>query len=92
MDPVRYGHDRLVIAIDGKAIRGARDKNGTAPHLVTALAHSISAVLGEVAVAAKSNEIPAVWDLLAAFTNLAGAVITIDATPPRRSSAAARTT
>jgi predicted transposase YbfD/YdcC len=70
---------RLVIAIDGKTIRGARDKNGKAPHLVAALAHGIGAVLGQVAVAAKSNEIPAVRDLLAAFTNLAGTVITIDA-------------
>jgi predicted transposase YbfD/YdcC len=70
---------RLVIAIDGKTIRGARDKDTKAPHLVAALAHGIGAVLGQVAVAAKSNEIPAVRDLLAAFTNLAGAVITVDA-------------
>lgn len=71
--------DRMVIAIDGKTIRGARDKNGTAPHLVAALAHGLGAVLGQVAVAAKSNEIPAVRDLLTAFTSLTGAVITIDA-------------
>jgi predicted transposase YbfD/YdcC len=70
---------RLVIAIDGKAIRGAKDKDGKAPHLVAALAHGIGAVLGQVAVAAKSNEIPAVRDLLKAFASLAGAVITIDA-------------
>jgi predicted transposase YbfD/YdcC len=70
---------RLVIAIDGKTIRGARDHDGKAPHLVAALAHGIGAVLGQVAVAAKSNEIPAVRNLLAAFADLAGAVITIDA-------------
>ena len=70
---------RLVIAIDGKTVRGARDKNGKAPHLVAALAHGIGAVLGQVAVDAKSNEIPAVRDLLMAFADLAGAVITIDA-------------
>ena len=70
---------RLVIAIDGKTVRGARDKNGKAPHLVAALAHGIGAVLGQVAVDAKSNEIPAVRDLLKAFADLAGAVITIDA-------------
>jgi predicted transposase YbfD/YdcC len=70
---------RLVIAIDGKTVRGAKDKAGKAPHLVAALAHGIGAVLGQVAVAAKSNEIPAVRDLLKAFTNLAGAVITMDA-------------
>ena len=41
---------RLVIAIDGKTVRGARNKTGKAPHLVAALAHGIGAVLGQVAV------------------------------------------
>jgi predicted transposase YbfD/YdcC len=75
---VRAG-GRLVIAIDGKTVRGAKNKAGKAPHLVAALAHGIGAVLGQVAVDAKSNEIPAVRDLLKAFTDLAGAVVTIDA-------------
>jgi predicted transposase YbfD/YdcC len=70
---------RLVIAIDGKAVRGAKNKNGKAPHLVAALAHRIGAVLGQVAVDEKTNEIPAVRDLLKAFASLAGAVLTIDA-------------
>src|SRR5579875_2845296 len=46
----------LVIAIDGKTVRGAKNKAGKAPHLVAALAHGIGAVLGQVAVEAKSNE------------------------------------
>jgi predicted transposase YbfD/YdcC len=75
---VRAG-GRLVIAIDGKTVRGAKDKAGRAPHLVAALAHGVGAVLGQVAVDAKSNEIPAVRELLKAFASLAGAVITIDA-------------
>jgi predicted transposase YbfD/YdcC len=70
---------RLVIAIDGKAVRGAKNKGGKAPHLVAALAHGIGAVLGQVSVQEKSNEIPAVRDLLKAFASLASAVITIDA-------------
>jgi predicted transposase YbfD/YdcC len=70
---------RLVIAVDGKAVRGAKGSDGKAPHLVAALAHGIGAVLGQVAVTAKSNEIPAVRELLKAFADLAGAVITIDA-------------
>jgi predicted transposase YbfD/YdcC len=70
---------RLVIAIDGKTVRGAKDKTGKAPHLVAALAHGIGVVLGQAAVDAKPNEIPAVRELLKAFTSLAGAVITIDA-------------
>src|SRR5689334_15724796 len=78
---------RLVIAIDGKAVRGAKGKDGKAPHLVAALAHGIGTVLGQVAVNAKSNEIPAVRDLLAAFADLAGAVITLDALCRRRHNA-----
>src|SRR5205814_7638412 len=70
---------RLVIAIDGKTVRGARNKTGKAPHLVAALAHGIGAVLGQVAVDEKPDEIPAVRELLKAFTDLAGAVVTIDA-------------
>jgi predicted transposase YbfD/YdcC len=70
---------RLVIAIDGKAVRGAKGKDGKAPHLVAALAHGIGAVLGQVAVDRKSNEIPAVRELLKAFGDLAGVVLTIDA-------------
>jgi predicted transposase YbfD/YdcC len=75
---VRAG-GRLVIAIDGKTVRGAKNKDGKAPHLVAALAHGVGAVLGQVAVDAKSNEIPAVRELLKAFASLAGVVITIDA-------------
>lgn len=75
---VRAG-GRLVIAIDGKTVRGAKDKTGKAPHLVAALAHGIGTVLGQVAVEEKSNEIPAVRELLKAFADLAGAVLTIDA-------------
>jgi predicted transposase YbfD/YdcC len=70
---------RLVIAIDGKTVRGAKGKAGKAPHLVAALAHGIGAVLGQVAVEEKTNEIPAVRDLLKAFASLAAAVITINA-------------
>jgi predicted transposase YbfD/YdcC len=59
IEAVRAG-GRLVIAAGGKAVRGAKGRDGKAPHLVAALAHGIGAVLGQVAVDAKSNEIPAV--------------------------------
>jgi predicted transposase YbfD/YdcC len=78
---------RLVIAIDGKTVRGAKSKDGKAPHLVAALAHGIGAVLGQVAVDAKSNEIPAVRELLKAFASLAGVVLTIDALHTQHDSA-----
>jgi predicted transposase YbfD/YdcC len=70
---------RLVIAVDGKTVRGAKGRSGKAPHLVAAMAHGIGAVLGQVAVDEKTNQIPAVRDLLKGFASLAGAVLTIDA-------------
>lgn len=74
-------HGRRVIAIDGKSVRGARTLTGPAPHLIAALDHATGVVLGQNAVAAKSNEIPAVRDLLASFNpaDLHGCVITVDA-------------
>ncbi len=69
---------RRVIAIDGKTVRGARRRGQVAPHLVAALDQGSGAVLGQLAVAAKSNEIPAVRTLLTCF-DVAGAVVTVDA-------------
>lgn len=70
-----------MIAIDGKTIRGARTRTRAAPHLIAALDHATGVVLGQNAVAAKSNEIPAVRDLLAGLdpVDLHGCVITVDA-------------
>jgi DDE_Tnp_1-associated len=59
---VRAG-GRLVIAVDGKTVRGAKDKGGKAPHLVAALAHGIGAVLGQVAVEDGVPCLPAVKTL-----------------------------
>src|SRR5664279_4646300 len=61
----RVGHlaGRRVIAFDGKTMRGARTPAG-APHLVAAFDHAAGAVVGQLAVSAKSNEIPALRDLL----------------------------
>ena len=69
---------RRVIALDGKTVRGARARTTPAPHLVAAFDHTAGAVLGQVAIAAKSNEIPAVQGLLGLF-DLNGAVVTVDA-------------
>jgi len=71
-------HGQRVIALDGKTVRGARTVTTSAPHLVAALDHTTAVVVGQVQVAAKSNEIPAVRDLLAGF-DLAGVVVTVDA-------------
>jgi predicted transposase YbfD/YdcC len=75
---------RRVIAIDGKTIRGARTRDASgntvtaAPHLVAAFDHVSGAVLGQLAVTAKSNEIPAVRTLLAGF-DLTDVTVTVDA-------------
>ena len=69
---------RRVIAIDGKTVRGARTRARSAPHLVAAFDHGSGAVLGQLAVTARSNEIPAVRTLLAGF-DLNGVVVTVDA-------------
>ena len=70
---------RLVIAVDGKTVRGAKDKEGR-PRTWSRPWRTASALSsGQVAVDAKSNEIPAVRDLLKAFASLASAVVTIDA-------------
>jgi len=78
----RVVDQQRVIAIDGKTVRGARTPEctgkPTAPHLVAAFDHDSGAVLGQLAVSAKSNEIPAVRTLLASY-DLAGVVVTVDA-------------
>jgi predicted transposase YbfD/YdcC len=81
---------RRVIALDGKTVRGARGTRTDAPHLVAAFDHDAGTVLGQVATAAKSNEIPAVRTLLASF-DLAGAVITVDAMHTQHDTATAIT-
>ena len=69
---------RRVIALDGKTVRGARSKNRAAPHLVAAFDHHTGVVVGQLAITAKSNEIPAVQGLLTLF-DLNGVVVTVDA-------------
>jgi len=84
---VRVGQmgGRRVIAIDGKTMRGAR-RDGGAPHLVAALDHGTGAVLGQLAVAAKSNEIPALRALVDTM-DITDAVITADAMHCQRETA-----
>ncbi len=64
-------------AVDGKAVRGA-NRHGAQVHLVSLVRHTDAMVLGQLRVAAKSNEITAVPALLAS-RDLAGTVTTMDA-------------
>ncbi len=69
---------RLVIALDGKTVRGARDAEASAPHLVAAFTHADGIVVGQTQVDAKSNEIPATQRLLG-LMDLNRVVVTMDA-------------
>lgn len=83
-----------VVAIDGKTLRGAKQAGGPAGgaeralHVLSAYAHAFGAVIGQVAVDGKSNEITAIPDLLAVLA-LEGAVVTIDALGTQKAIAAA---
>lgn len=68
------------LAIDGKAIKSARDKinGGNTPYIVSAFLCDIGLSLGQVKVDDKSNEITAIPDLLD-LIDIKGKIITIDA-------------
>jgi predicted transposase YbfD/YdcC len=73
-----------LIAIDGKTSRRSHDRStGRAPlHLVSAFATTARLVLGQEAVAGKSNEttaIPVLLERLGANDGLKGAIVSIDA-------------
>ncbi|MDN5760483.1 MAG: ISAs1 family transposase [Tomitella sp.] len=76
-------HGHRVIACDGKTVRGARDNDGDAPHLLAAMDHDSATVIGQVDVAAKTNEIPRLADLLDQI-DITGAVLTLDALHTQR--------
>jgi predicted transposase YbfD/YdcC len=69
---------RRRLALDGKTLRGSRTASGPGRHLLAALDHATGVVVGQVAVDAKSNEIPALPALLAGL-DLTDMVITADA-------------
>jgi predicted transposase YbfD/YdcC len=85
-DPAPPPAPWIGLAIDGKAVRGA-NRHGAALHLVGLVRHADGVVLGQVAAAAKSNEITAAPRLLAG-RDLAGTVTTMDALLAQRDLAA----
>ena len=73
----------LAVALDGKSLRGARRAGAAAAHLVSVFAHRARLVLGQLAVAEKSNEIPCVRKLLRSLRRM-GLLVTVgDAHPAR---------
>lgn len=67
-----------IVAIDGKALRRAKNAGEEAQYVVSAWANENRLVLGQLEVPAKTNEITVVPDLLKAL-NVAGCIVTTDA-------------
>jgi predicted transposase YbfD/YdcC len=74
---LRQAVDQEIVAMDGKALRGAA-RDGSIPHIVSAWAAGNGLVLGQLRVQDKSNEITAVPELIRAL-ELAGCIVTLDA-------------
>jgi len=66
------------LAMDGKTVRGSRDGDKPALHLLSAIVHGSSAVVAQVAVESKTNEITKVEPLLDGL-DIQGVVVTADA-------------
>ena len=70
----------LHVAIDGKAIKSARDKvnNGNIPYILSGFLCDVGISIGQIKVDDKSNEITAIPNLLD-LIDIKGKIITIDA-------------
>jgi hypothetical protein len=70
----------LAVAIDGKTLRGSFDAfhDRKAAHVLSAFAADQRIILGHLAVAERSNEIPAAQEMIAAL-GLSGRLFTLDA-------------
>ena len=69
----------MPIALDGKTLGGALRAKAAAAHLVSVFAHGARLVLGQLAVAEKSNEIPCVRELLKLLPRRVRWLVTVDA-------------
>ena len=75
---VRQAVPQEIVALDGKALRRALDKDQSIKYIVSAWAESNGLVLGQLKVADKSNEITALPQLLRVL-ELSGCIVTVDA-------------
>jgi len=79
--PVAHDGDApICVAIDGKTLRGSFDAfhDRKAAHVLSAFASDGQIILGHLAIAQKSNEIPAAQDMIATL-GLSGRLFTLDA-------------
>jgi len=75
--------EQIVLALDGKTLRGALREDGRAVHLFSAMVHGAGIVVGQVEVEHKSNEITALRPLLAPL-DISGFLVTADALHAQR--------
>ena len=67
------------LAVDGKVLRGSGRQDGKPLQLLSAVTHHLRLTLDQVAIAEKSNEIPALKPLLKKINPPPGVLITADA-------------
>jgi len=75
---LRQAVHQEIVALDGKALRRALNKDEALKYVVSAWAESNNLVLGQLKVSDKSNEITAVPELLRVL-ELSGCIVTLDA-------------
>lgn len=80
--------DALHLALDGKTARGSRDGAAPAVHLLAAYAPDVQAVVAQLRVDAKTNELKAALEMLAILP-IKGRVLTADAIQTHREICAA---
>ncbi|MBM3775802.1 MAG: ISAs1 family transposase [Acidobacteria bacterium] len=67
------------LAVDGKTLRGSGRTDGKALQLLSAVTHRLRLTVAQLAIAEKSNEIPAYQPLLETVPRLEGSIVTADA-------------
>jgi predicted transposase YbfD/YdcC len=80
------GPPRAVLGVDGKRVRGARDADGNAPHLLAAVTHDQGLALAQTDVHHKTNEIPMFAPLLDTI-DITGMLVTADCLHTQRAHA-----
>lgn len=67
------------LAVDGKVLRGSGRTDGKPLQLLSVVSHRLRLTLGQIPIAEKSNEIPALQPLLRSLPDLEGSIVTADA-------------
>ena len=77
----------VLLAVDGKTVRGAVNADGHQTHLLAAMTHRHGLAIAQTEVDGKTNEIPMLPTLLDQIDDLAEVVVTADALHTQRATA-----